>query len=84
MEFRSRFFSLFGAEETKEVSFKDIAYILLVVGICLAIDLSGVPLSTILSINGTVFGFLFIYFMPISIYVKCYYFADYPKGENKI
>lgn len=60
------------------------AYIVLVVGICLAIDLSGVPLNTILAINGTVFGFLFIYFMPISIYVKCNFFSTYPPGENKI
>lgn len=56
------------------MTWKDIVYILVTVSISLAINLSDLSITTILSINGTIFGFLFIYLLPISIHVKCTFF----------
>lgn len=44
-------------------------------GICLAVNFLGLSLKMILAINGTLFCFLFIYVLPISIHVKCVYFT---------
>ena len=49
------------------------------IGICLIIGVFKVSITDIININGSVIGFLFIYFMPALLHVKCMYFS---KGKR--
>ena len=50
------------------------------------IGLFQVDIGDIIDINGSVIGFLFIYFIPALIHVKCLYFSKgkrpLPQSEN--
>jgi uncharacterized ion transporter superfamily protein YfcC len=54
---------------------KDIAYIAVVVSVCIAIKFSELSLSTIIALNGTLLGFMFTYVLPIGLHIKCVYFS---------
>lgn len=57
------------------MNYKDWIYIGVVVLICFGVKISGMSLETILALNGTIFGFFFIYLLPISLHVKCVFFS---------
>jgi hypothetical protein len=61
--------------ETEDINYKDIAYIAITIGICVAIKFSGMTLTTILMLNGTLIGFLITYALPIGLHIKCVFFS---------
>jgi hypothetical protein len=54
---------------------KDWLYIGIVILICFGVKISKISLETILALNGTFFGFFFIYMLPIGLHVKCVFFT---------
>lgn len=59
-------------------------YIVVAVGICVGVNFSGLSLKIILAINGTVFGFLFIYFLPVALHVKCVFYTSSGSPEIEL
>ena len=51
------------------------------VGICFLIGLFQVNIGDIIDINGAVIGFIFIYFIPALLHIKCLYFS---KGKRPV
>jgi len=74
---RKRFFGVFQLSETvgRTVNIAELVYIVIFIAICLIVAIFQVNINDIISINGAVIGFLFIYFMPALLHVKCLYFS---------
>jgi hypothetical protein len=51
--------------------------------ICVAVKFSGLPLTAILALNGTLLSFVFTYVLPIGLLIKCVYFKE-PAAESKL
>lgn len=51
------------------------------IGVCFIIGYFKINVNDIISINGAVIGFFFIYFLPAILHLKCVYFS---KGKRPI
>lgn len=71
----------FPESERGKVTVPEIIYISLVIGACFLIGFFEVNIGSIIDINGSVIGFLFIYFIPAFLHIKCLYFS---KGKRPL
>ncbi len=76
-------FGIFKLKESEKgkVTIPEIVYVILVIGVCFIIGYFQVNISDLITINGGVIGFFFIYFIPAVLHIKCLYF---PKGKRPV
>ncbi len=53
---------------------------LAIVSLAILVTLSNINLKYIITFSGAVFGFVYCYFIPLILHIKCSYFSE----ENKI
>ena len=68
-------FSIFGRQlaEKGRIDYREIGYVMVILGVCLCVSLTGVQIRDIIEINGAVVGFFFIYFLPLVMHIECRY-----------
>lgn len=66
------------------MSIPEIVYFIFVIGVCFIIGYFKINVNDIISINGAVIGFFFIYFLPAILHLKCVYFSKGKKPIPKI
>ena len=62
-----------------EVKATEVAYYCAIMSLVLLCGVARLPLNTIISLNGAVLSFIFIYVLPCAMHVKCLYFSHNSK-----
>lgn len=71
---RVRFFNMFRIDLSKEISLREVLYILAIVAASYGIYVSNLNLITIFAFNGAVIGYTYVFIIPIWIHLKCIWF----------
>ena len=58
---------------------KDIAYVFVSVLVSYLVYVLGVNLITVYALNGAIIGYLYVFFIPIAIHLKCVWY-DHSSG----
>jgi hypothetical protein len=86
--YRIRIFQIFEIEHNpqNDITFPEVLYIVVIVGVCYSLKKLNVPLSLVLDFAGALLGYLFTMFIPILIHLKCLHFdhsSGYIKGDDE-
>ena len=72
-----RFLQICRIEKGPSLAGSEVLIYFLNYGLCYLLYASGLKVSTIVEINGSVIGFLYIFFIPVLVHVKCRYFSQH-------
>jgi len=72
--FRIRFFQIFKVDLKARITLKEVVYIVVVVGLSLAIFESGVNFQMMYAVNGSVIAFFYVIVIPIWLHFKCVWY----------
>ena len=84
---RIRIFQIFEIEHdpTKNITISEIIYIVVIVGMCYSLKKVNIPFELVLDFTGALLGYVFSFFIPILIHLKCLHFdhsSGYIKGDH--
>ena len=65
---------MFKIDLERSLQLKDILYILIAVLMSYGVYVSGMNLISIYAINGAVIGYIYVFFIPIWIHLKCVWY----------
>ena len=74
---RLRFFQMLKIEDTPEMTLKELIIYIGSYVLCLVLYMSNIKLVTVIEINGSIVGFLFVFLIPIGVHWKCRFFSHY-------
>lgn len=62
----------------------ELVYVGIMIGICCTVYLTNLTIQNLITINGGIIGFFFIYLLPAMMHLKCLYFSSHEDTEEDI
>ena len=79
-----RLLQMFKIEEGDQLTPPETAIYFFTFILCLGIWVSKIKITTLVELNGSVIGFLYIFLIPIAVHIKCVYFTKHDENGTII
>ena len=81
---RIRFLQMCKLEDSPNITIPELIVYVCTYGLAYLIYALGVKVSTIIEINGSVIGFLYVFLIPIAVHIKCVYFTKHDENGELV